>query len=89
MVVLCCIVVVTGFLPFPVSRSSLSSPPSQVLIYLHIFIVFSSTRSLLFWNTIQLIFSQLWKATETREISEEKTWYIWETKRELPGIDIT
>ena len=30
MVVLCCIVVVTGFLPFPVSRSSLSSPPSQV-----------------------------------------------------------
>ena len=31
MVVLCCIVVVTGFLPFPVSRSSLSSPPSQVL----------------------------------------------------------
>ena len=33
MVVLCCIVVVTGFLPFPVSRSSLSSPPSQVYIY--------------------------------------------------------
>ena len=31
MVVLCCIVVVTGFLPFPVSRSSLSSPPSQVV----------------------------------------------------------
>ena len=30
MVVLCCIVVVTGFLPFLVSRSSLSSPPSQV-----------------------------------------------------------
>ena len=30
MVVLCCIVVVTGFLPSPVSRSSLSSPPSQV-----------------------------------------------------------
>ena len=33
MVVLCCIVVVTGFLPFPVSRSSLSSPPSQVIFY--------------------------------------------------------
>ena len=33
MVVLCCIVVVTGFLPFPVSRSSLSSPPSQVSIH--------------------------------------------------------
>ena len=33
MVVLCCIVVVTGFLPFLVSRSSLSSPPSQVYIY--------------------------------------------------------
>ena len=33
MVVLCCIVVVTGFLPFLVSRSSLSSPPSQVCIY--------------------------------------------------------
>ena len=32
MVVLCCIVVVTGFLPSPVSRSSLSSPPSQVLL---------------------------------------------------------
>ena len=31
MVVLCCIVVVTGFLPSPVSRSSLSSPPSQVI----------------------------------------------------------
>ena len=43
MVVLCCIVVVTGFLPSPVSRSSLSSPPSQVNIlytylmqYIHI-----------------------------------------------------
>ena len=35
MVVLCCIVVVTGFLPFPVSRSSLSSPPSQVLFITH------------------------------------------------------
>ena len=34
MVVLCCIVVVTGFLPFLVSRSSLSSPPSQVDILL-------------------------------------------------------
>ena len=33
MVVLCCIVVVTGFLPFPVSRSSLSSPPSQVPVH--------------------------------------------------------
>ena len=32
MVVLCYIVVVTGFLPFPVSRSSLSSPPSQVRV---------------------------------------------------------
>ena len=31
MVVLCCIAVVTGFLPSPVSRSSFSSPPSQVL----------------------------------------------------------
>ena len=30
MVVLCCILVVTGFLPSPISRSSLSSPPSQV-----------------------------------------------------------
>ena len=37
MVVLCCIVVVTGFLPFPVSRSSLSSPPSQVLLSKHCF----------------------------------------------------
>ena len=37
MVVLCCIVVVTGFLPFPVSRSSLSSPPSQVYIYIYIY----------------------------------------------------
>ena len=34
MVVLCCIVVVTGFLLSPVSRSSLSSPPSQVLYIL-------------------------------------------------------
>ena len=33
MVVLCCIVVVTGFLPSPVSRSSLSSPPSQVFFH--------------------------------------------------------
>ena len=33
MVVLCCIVVVTGFLPFLVSRSSLSSPPSQVFCF--------------------------------------------------------
>ena len=33
MVVLCCIVVVTGFLPSPVSRSSLSSPPSQVCVW--------------------------------------------------------
>ena len=33
MVVLCCIVVVTGFLPSPVSRSSLSSPPSQVFFF--------------------------------------------------------
>ena len=36
MVVLCCIVVVTGFLPSPVSRSSLSSPPSQV-VYIWMF----------------------------------------------------
>ena len=36
MVVLCCIVVVTGFLPSSISRSSLSSPPSQVYIYIYI-----------------------------------------------------
>ena len=35
MVVLCCILVVTGFLPSPISRSSLSSPPSQVYMYVH------------------------------------------------------
>ena len=44
MVVLCRIVVVTGFLPFPVSRSSLSSPPSQVNckrnVYIYIYICF-------------------------------------------------
>ena len=39
MVVLCCIVVVTGFLPFPVSRSSLSSPPSQVIILIILIIL--------------------------------------------------
>ena len=39
MVVLCCIVVVTGFLPFPVSRSSLSSPPSQVIIIIVVLLV--------------------------------------------------
>ena len=33
MVVLCCILVVTGFLPSPISRSSLSSPPSQVFLH--------------------------------------------------------
>ena len=46
MVVLCCIVVVTGFLPFLVSRSSLSSPPSQVYIY------FQN----IFWNLNFLLF---------------------------------
>ena len=32
MVVLCCIVVVTGFFLFLVSRSSLSFPPSQFFL---------------------------------------------------------
>ena len=40
MVVLCCIVVVTGFLPFPVSRSSLSSPPSQVYLIINLCFLF-------------------------------------------------
>ena len=38
MVVLCCILVVTGFLPSPISRSSLSSPPSQVFSFFYHFL---------------------------------------------------
>ena len=50
MVVLCCIVVVTGFLPSPVSRSSLSSPPSQVIL-MHV-LTLDSHLGAIFWYNI-------------------------------------
>ena len=69
MVVLCCIVVVTGFLPSPVSRSSLSSPPSQVYyIYMPCTNVrLSLSLSLLCSDTARMRHSQLIVLADFRE----------------------
>ena len=63
MVVLCCILVVTGFLPSPISRSSLSSPPSQVfsismIYFVHYNIIFCIIIPYELYNFIENIIFQ-------------------------------
>ena len=55
MVVLCCITVVTGFLPCPVSRSSFSFPPSQVSYIEY------SIRSVSIWSISYMIYDKFSK----------------------------